>query len=122
MPLTEDRIMAMAKKKRSSTGKESGERRRRRSDEELIADLQEKIRQVKTRAATREMKKSPAMKLAISALKSIDKGLEVAAEENQSHLRHALADARKPLAEYLATTGFAIPKANLPRGRRPKLD
>ena len=109
----------MAKKKKSVS---AASRRRRRTDEELIADLQEKIRQVKSRAATREMKKSPAMKLAIQALKTIDKGLDVAAEENQSHLRHAFADARKPIVEYLKSIGVPIPKANLPRGRRPKMD
>lgn len=107
----------MAKKKKAA-----GTRRRRRSDEELIADLQEKIRQVKTRAQAREMKKSPSMKLAIAALKAVDKGLDAAADEGQSHLRHALADARKPLVEYLKSIGVPIPKANLPRGRRPKME
>ena len=110
----------MAKKKKAVPGNSPDARRRRRSDEELIADLQDKIREVRTRAATREMKKSPAMKAAIAALKAIDKGLEAAATENQSRLRHALADARKPLVEHLQSTGFAIPRANLPRGRRPK--
>ena len=114
--------MNMAKKKRVVPAKDSEARRRRRSDEELITDLQEKIRQVKARAATREMKKSPAMKSAIAALKAIDRGLDVAADENQSHMRHALADARKPLIDYLSSTGFTIPKANLPRGRRPKAE
>ena len=42
-----------------------------------------------------------------------------AAEENNSLLRHALADARKPLAEYCETQGLRLPKPRLPRGRRP---
>lgn len=102
--------------------KEGGAKRKRRSDVELIADLQERIRQVKARQAARDIQKSPSMKGAIAALRAIDRALETAGAAGDTALRHALADSRKPLAEFLEKAGFRTPKANLPRGRRPKAD
>ncbi|MDP6540087.1 MAG: hypothetical protein QF410_11135 [Planctomycetota bacterium] len=104
-----------ARKKAKSTPK-----RTRRSDEEMIADLQAKIAAVKNRAANRELKNSPAMKAAISALRGIDRALDAAAEQGETLLRHALADSRKCLEAHLTRQGFKAPKANLPRGRKPK--
>ena len=104
----------MAKKKTS--------RRRRRSDEELIQDLQERISPIQTRAAARQLKKTPQIKATISALKALDKALEVAEEEEDTLLRHILGDGRKPIVDYLETQGFEAPKVNLPRGRRPKME
>jgi len=104
----------MAKKK--STKK----RRKRRSADEIIDDLQEEIRRVRARQRARELKSSPAHKTSLAALKAIDKALEVAAEEGETALRHALADGRKALGSYLAKRGLELPKANLPKGPRPK--
>jgi len=97
-------------------------KRKRRSDEELIRDLQEKIRQVKSRQTAREMQKSPTLKATMAALRSLDRALAVAAEEGDTLLRHVLADARKPVASHLEEGGFKLPKARLPRGRRPKAE
>jgi cell division septum initiation protein DivIVA len=94
-------------------------KRIRRTPEQMIADLQAEIERVKTRAAAKEMKASPAAKSALLAIRALDKGLDAAAVENNSLLRHALADARKPLAEYCETQGLRLPKPRLPRGRRP---
>jgi hypothetical protein len=95
-------------------------RQTRRSDEDLIADLQAKISDVRNRAKTREMKRSPAFKAAIASLRNIDRALDVAAEQGETLLRHALAESRKGLAAFLTSQGFKAPKANLPRGRKPK--
>ena len=95
-------------------------KRKRRSDEERITDLQDEIRLLKARAAAKALQSSPAIKSAIKTLKALDRALDLAAEEENSRLRHALADARKPLIECLEKEGLKIPKANLPRGRRPK--
>lgn len=97
-----------------------GARRKRRSPEEMIADLEAKIREVKARAAAKELKASPSAKAARAAVKAIDKALDIAAEEGENHLRHALADARKPLAAHLEQQGIKLPKARVPRGRKPK--
>lgn len=94
--------------------------RHRRSPEEIIADLQRKIREVKERAAARELKRSDAVKAALAAVRAIDKGLEAAEAEDEKLLRHALADARRPLADHLGERGVKLPKPRLPRGRRPR--
>ena len=95
-------------------------RRARRSPEEMIADLEAKIREVKNRAQAKELKQSPSVKEAMKVIRGVDKALEVAAEEGNNAIRHALADARKPLAEFLEGQGLKLPKARVPRGRRPK--
>ncbi|MBM3977599.1 MAG: hypothetical protein FJ299_11490 [Planctomycetes bacterium] len=95
------------------------EKRIRRSPEQIIADLQAEIARVQDRAKAKQIKKSEAGKFAVASIRAIDKGLDAAAEENNSLLRHALADARKPLASYLETQGLALPKVRMPRGRRP---
>jgi hypothetical protein len=56
----------------------------------------------------------------MKVVRGVDKALEVAAEEGNNALRHALADARKPLAEFLEGQGLKLPKARVPRGRKPK--
>ena len=108
----------MAKK----AAKKSTSRRKRRSPEEIIADLQAQIRDVKARAAAKELKQSPAVKKSLAALRAMDKSMDLAHEESNSRLHHALADARKVLADYLQKEGMRLPKARMPRGRKPKAD
>ncbi|MBL6720938.1 MAG: hypothetical protein ISQ08_05950 [Planctomycetes bacterium] len=86
----------------------------------MIADLEAKIREVKNRAQAKELKQSPSVKEAMKVVRGVDKALEVAAEDGNNALRHALADARKPLAEFLEGQGLKLPKARVPRGRKPK--
>ena len=109
----------MAKKKttRSTEGKK---KRIRRSPEQMIADLQEEIQRLREKAAAKALKESPAIKLTLNSVKTIDKALVEAAEEGNTPLRHALADARRALAAYLEEQGVALPKARLPKGPRPK--
>lgn len=95
------------------------EKRIRRTAEQIIADLQAEIARVQAKAQAKQLKQSPAGKAAVVALRAIDKGLDSAAQENNSLLRHALADARKPLAAYLESQGMDLPKPRMPRGRRP---
>jgi hypothetical protein len=100
--------------------KATSKKRKRRSDEQLIADLQSRIREVKDRQKSKELLSSPPAKAAVQALTAIDRALEVAAEHSETALRHDLAEARKPLVAALEGRGFKAPKAKLPRGRRPK--
>ena len=103
----------MAKRKRK-------QRRKRRTADEIISDLQEEIRRVRDRQKSKELRDSPAHKAAIAALKAVDRALDIAADQNETTLRHVLADGRKPLGEHLEKLGLRLPKANLPKGRRPK--
>ena len=112
--------MARKKAKTASRKLPPGRQRYRRNDEELISDLQEKIRELRDRQRARELKQSPAMKAFLTALKSIDRALAAAAGNEETLMRHVLADARKPLAEFAEKRGVSVPKAALPRGRRPK--
>lgn len=107
-------------KKRAAVDGATAKKRRRRTDEELIADLQAKIREIEMRKKARELKQSPSIKALDKAIKAIDHALEVAADEEETLLRHVLADARRPLVEYAEKNGLPVGKARLPRGRRPK--
>jgi len=100
--------------------KKATKKRHRRTDEELISDLRNRIKELKNRQEAKRLKESTTIKATVTAVKWIDKALNHAAEENDTSLRHVLADARKPLESYLSTRGLKLPKANLPRGRRPK--
>lgn len=110
----------MAKKRAAVNGPTPRTKRHRRTDEELIADLQAKIREIEMRKKARELKQSPAIKALDKAIKAIDAALDVAAEQEETLLRHVLADARRPLVEYAEKNGLPVGKARLPRGRRPK--
>jgi hypothetical protein len=59
------------------------------------------------------------MKKALTILRSLDRALN-AANEAGHEVRHGLAAARKPLGEYLESQGIRLPKASMPRGRKPK--
>ena len=97
-----------------------GTRRKRRTPEEIIADLQAEIERVKSRAAQKEIKQSPAHKAALNVVRSLAKASDGAKEEGETALAHALADAREPLAKYFEEQGVELPKTRRPRGRRPK--
>lgn len=95
-------------------------RRVRRGADELIAELQAKIRLIEARAAAKQAKKSPATNLALVVLRKLDMASVLAEQEADTSLRHVLSDARKPLATYLESQGLQLPKGRTPRGRRPK--
>lgn len=108
----------MAKKK--ATRKPAASRRKRRSADEMIADLQARIEDVKERAAAKRAKESPAMKRTITIMRSMNKAMDEAGQEKNAALRHALADSYKSLAGCLESQGLRAPRPRLPRGRRPK--
>jgi ribosomal protein L17 len=105
--------MQMAKKKVASM-------RKRRSTEERVQELQKQIEALKTRAKAKELKTSRANKLLLLTVRTLDKAMESAREENNNNLSHALADARNPLEAYLSSQGMPLPKARRPRGPRPR--
>jgi hypothetical protein len=72
------------------------------------------------RLKTQELKTSPAHKLALAAIKHLDKASALAAQEGEGDLRRALAEARDKLAPYLEERGVRLPKLRRPRGPRPK--
>lgn len=107
-------------KKQTQRAPAPGKQRYRRSDDELIADLKERINQLKQRADAKKLKTSPSMKRTLAVLRQIDKAASDASEEKNSELRGALIAARTPLAEYLGTHGIRLPKPRGPRARRAR--
>ena len=100
--------------------KAAKKRKKRRTPDEIIADLQQEIRRVRSQQQARERKPSPATKSALAALKAIDKALASAAEHDETDLRHALAEGRRALAAHLVDQGLEVPRVDLPRARRPR--
>ena len=107
-------------KQRSARATGAAGQRRRRSPEEIIADLERKIEDVKRRQEARKLKRSSAVRSALSAVKALDRGLAAAEQEGDTALRHALADAREPLAHFLGERGIQLERTRRPKGPRPK--
>jgi hypothetical protein len=95
-------------------------RRVRRTEEQLIRDLEAKLASLRERAEAREVKSSPAIQATLAALRAIDKAVEAATQEEDTALRHVLADARAPLEGHLDQHGIRIPKTRRPKGPRPR--
>ena len=81
---------------------------KRRTDEQIIADLQRKIEEVKRNAERKKAKKDPSLRHVSAALRSIDKAL---GQSGDAATRNALGEARATLAACLALNGAVAPKA-----------
>jgi hypothetical protein len=103
----------MAKKKKTAKWT-------RRTPEERIKDLQAEIERIQSRAKAKELKTSNAHKLAMTAVRNLDKAATEARAESNNPLVHAILAAREPIAEYLQKQGVELPKPRKPRGPRPK--
>jgi hypothetical protein len=103
-------------KRRSTSDAGSRSKRHRRSSEELIADLQRKIEEVRRRQETHKLKQSVAVRSALAALRSLDKGLTASSSEEDAELQQALTASRKALAGLLESRGIELAK----RQRRTK--
>ena len=94
----------------------------RRSPEQIVAELQAKIDDVKARAAAREVKQSAEGKALLAALKAVEKASRVAQEAGDRAMLGALEAARAPLAEHLEEMGVSRPKARKPRRGRAQAE
>lgn len=74
----------------------------RRTPEELIADLQKRIEQIKRRAEQKKAKKNPAVKHIRAALKALDKA---AANCGDNAIRKELGEARSMVSACLTLAG-----------------
>lgn len=87
----------------------------RRSEEERIAELEQKIAAIKARAARAKAKKDPALRHMHAAVRAIDQAL---AASSDHATREALGEARSTLAACLALTGAAPRGTLVPQPRR----
>ncbi|MCP3915196.1 MAG: hypothetical protein GY711_06555 [bacterium] len=107
-------------RKKASASAAAASDRSRRTPEQMIADLKQRIKDVEQKAAAKELKKSDSVRRTLSIVRGIAKALDEAKAEGNTALRHALADAHKPLSAYLENRGVRVPKPRLPRGRKPR--
>lgn len=97
-----------------------GKKRYRRSDDELIADLQKRIEDLKKRKAAKSIKTDPAAKDTNAAFRALTKAVESAKKSSDTELKRALSAAQRTLAEYYEAKGISVPKARKPRARAKK--
>lgn len=98
----------------------AGKTRYRRTDEELIADLQKRIEELKQRKAAKKVKADPAAKEVNAAFRALTKAVENSKKSSDAELKRALSGAQRILAEYYESKGISVPKARKPRARRKK--
>ena len=89
----------------------------RRTPEQIVADLQAQIERVKQRAAAKEARQDPAVKLTAQAVRAIHKAL---GEAQEPELVQALEAAKGALAGYLDGKGLRVLKPGKKRGKREK--
>ena len=92
-------------------------KRNRRTPEQIVADLEAKIADVKARATAKEAKRSPEAKVFIAAVKAVDKAIEGATEPETVR---ALEAARAPLGTRMIEMGLRMPDRKVLRRRRPE--
>ena len=83
----------------------------RRTPEQIIADLEAQIEQVRARAAAKDAKASPEGKAFLIAVKAIDKAITVAQEQENKDMVRALEAGRAPLSEHLIEMGVRVPRS-----------
>src|SRR4051812_534152 len=88
-------------------------KRVRRSDEQLIADLEARIESLKTRAAQKKAKRSPALSHTLKALKAIEAAMQASED---AAMKRALDEARGLLSACLSLHGVAVTGGGVPRG------
>jgi hypothetical protein len=109
-----------SKKNTAASSAAPKKRRGRPTDANLIKNLEARIKEVKDRMSKKSQKDLTHLKSATKALKAINSAMVAAKKAGDKHLRHALADGFRSIASHYKANGYATPKANLPRGRRPK--
>ena len=85
----------------------------RRGEDELIADLQAKIQDLKARAAVKAAKKDPTFRHVNKAVKSIDAAM---ASTGDQALRTALQEARVTLSACMQLKGVLVPQSGRANG------
>ena len=89
-----------------------------RTPDEIIADLEKKIADVKARAAAKEARSAPEGKPFIAAVRAVDKALEAARKAGNEQMATALEAARAPLGTLMVEMGIRLPQR--PRRGRGK--
>jgi hypothetical protein len=109
-----------SKKNTAASSAAPKKRRGRPTDAQRIKNLQAEIVAIQQKAKQKSQKDLTHVKSATKALKAINTAMVASKKAGDKHLRHALADGFRAIAGHYKANGYTTPKANLPRGRRPK--
>jgi hypothetical protein len=91
------------------------QKRSRRTPEQIIAELEARIAQVKRRAESQKVKKDPALRHVALAVRSMDKAL---AASQDAATRTAVGEARTALAAVLTLNGVVVSGGSKSNGAR----
>ncbi len=94
----------------------------RRTPEQIVADLEAKIADVKARAIAKEAKGKPEGQALVTAIRALDKATRVANEAGNDAVVSALDSARATLAPTLIELGLRMPEPRAPKKRRGKTE
>ena len=83
--------------------------RKIRTPEQIVADLEAKIADVKKRAATKQAKQTDEGKALFAAAKALDKAITAASGAGNDAMRQAAEAARAILAEAMIEMGVRVP-------------
>ena len=90
----------------------------RRTPEQIVAELEAKIEQVKARAAAKEAKATPEGNALLGAVKAVDKAIKIAEMDGNEDLLRSLEAGRAPLAEQMIKMGVRLSSRNRHEVRR----
>ena len=80
----------------------------RRSPEQIVADLEKQIAEVKARAAAKSVRQSDEGKAFMAAVKAVDKAIKVAGDAKDEAMSRALDSGRAELAKHLVEMGVRL--------------
>ena len=92
--------------KTATTKTPTPKKRNRRTPDQIVADLEAKIEDVRTRAACRAAKQSPEGKAFLAASRAVSKALEAAHEAKDHAMAEALQSALGSLAQHAKASGI----------------
>ncbi len=89
--------------------------RHRRTEAEMVRDLEAQIAALRGRAERKRVRKDPAMRQVLLAVKSLDKATS---ETKDSAMRKAIEEARTTLSACLALSGIVVPQIGVVQAKR----
>lgn len=92
--------------------------RTRRTPDQIVADLEARIEQVRARTLAREARQLPEVKALVVGARAVDKAIAVAGEARRDELVRGFESARAGLGEQLVALGVRLPDRKARRGRR----
>jgi hypothetical protein len=97
-------------KKAETKATDSKKPRKQRTPDQIVADLEAKIADVKKRAAAKKVRQTDEGKALFAAAKALDKATKAAADAGNGTMQKATEAARAVLAEAMIEMGVRVPE------------